>query len=195
MTEHVPHISRPLLSVAIITLNEADRIPSLLASVAAADEIVVVDSGSSDDTAKICETAGARVIHHAWMGYPAQKQLAMESSQGEWILNLDADEILSKESAEEILNAIKTADPDLNGFSMPRLSRYLNRWIRHGGWYPDRKVRLVRRGCARWVGQGLHEKLEVSGKITRVEAPASSLRVSGHFRSVEDHRPFFRHCG
>ena len=171
MTEHVPPISSPLLSVAIITLNEADRIPSLLASVAAADEIVVVDSGSSDDTVRIFEAAGARVIHHAWMGYPAQKQLAMEASHGEWILNLDADEILSKESVEEILNAIKTADPDLNGFSMPRLSRYLNRWIRHGGWYPDRKVRLVRRGSARWVGQGLHEKLEVSGKTQQLNYP------------------------
>jgi len=162
-------MSRPLLSVAIITLNEADRIPGLLTSVSVADEIVVVDSGSSDDTAKICETAGARVIQHSWMGYPAQKQFAMEASQGEWILNLDADEILSNESAEEILYAIRTADPDVNGFSMPRLSRYLNRWIKHGGWYPDRKVRLVRRGCGRWVGQDLHEKLEVSGKIKELE--------------------------
>lgn len=171
MTEHVPPISRPFLSVAIITLNEADRMPGLLASVAAADEIVVVDSGSSDDTAKICETAGARMIQHSWMGYPAQKQLAMESAQGEWILNLDADEILSEESAEEILNAMRTAEPDVNGFSMPRLSRYLNRWIKHGGWYPDRKVRLVRRGCGRWVGQDLHEKLEVSGKIKELRHP------------------------
>jgi glycosyltransferase involved in cell wall biosynthesis len=172
MTDYsTPTTSRPFLSAAIITLNEADRIPSLLASVAAADEILVVDSGSSDDTVSICEAAGARVIYHAWMGYPAQKQFAMEASHGEWILNLDADEIVSKESVEEILNAIKTAESDLNGFSMPRLSRYLNRWIKHGGWYPDRKVRLVRRGCARWVGQGLHEKLEVSGKTQRLNYP------------------------
>jgi hypothetical protein len=171
MADHALHTSRPFLSVAIITLNEADRIPGLLASVGAADEIVVVDSGSSDDTVKMCQAAGARVIHHPWVGYPAQKQLAMESAQGEWILNLDADEVLTKESAEEMLNAIKTAEPDVNGFSMPRLSRYLDRWIRHGGWYPDRKVRLIRRGCARWVGQGLHEKLEVNGKTSELKYP------------------------
>ena len=171
MTEHVPRTSRPFLSVAIITLNEADRIPRLLASVAAADEVVVVDSGSSDDTVKLCEAAGARVIHHPWMGYPAQKQFAMENAQGEWILNLDADENVSKESADEILNSIRTAEPDVNGFSIPRLSRYLGRWIRHGGWYPDRKVRLVRRGCARWVGRGLHEKLEVSGRTSELKYP------------------------
>ena len=171
MTDRAPQTSRLFLSVAIITLNEADRIPSLLASVSEADEIVVVDSGSSDDTVKICQAAGARVIQHAWMGYPAQKQFAMESAQGEWILNLDADEVLSKESAEEILNGIRTAGPDVNGFSMPRLSRYLDRWIRHGGWYPDRKVRLVRRGCARWGGQGLHEKLEVFGKTQELKYP------------------------
>ncbi len=171
MTQHVSPTSRPLLSVAVITLNEADRIPRLLTALGIADEIVVVDSGSSDGTVEMCEVAGARVIQHSWMGYPAQKQLAMESATGEWILNLDADEIVSKESAEEILNAITTADPDINGFSVPRLSRYLNRWIKHGGWYPDRKVRLIRRGHGRWVGEDLHEKLEVSGKIKELEHP------------------------
>jgi glycosyltransferase involved in cell wall biosynthesis len=171
MTDQAHPISRPFLSVAIITLNEADRVPGLLASVAAADEVVVVDSGSSDETVKLCEAAGARVIHHPWMGYPAQKQFAMENSRGEWILNLDADENVSKESVDEILNSIRTAAPDVNGFSIPRLSRYLGRWIRHGGWYPDRKARLVRRGCARWVGQGLHEKLEVYGRTSELKYP------------------------
>jgi len=172
MTDHsTPTTLRPLLSAAIITLNEADRISSLLASLAIAGEIVVVDSGSSDDTVKMCEAAGARVIHHNWMGYPAQKQFAMESAQGEWILNLDADEALSAESSDEILKAIRSADQDVYGFSIPRLSRYLNRWIRHGGWYPDRKVRLVRRGCGRWIGQGLHEKLDVSGKTQKLKHP------------------------
>jgi len=166
-----PENPKPLLSVAIITLNEADRIPRLLAGLDMADEIVVVDSGSSDDTAKICEAAGASVIYHDWMGYPAQKQFAMESTRGEWILNLDADEVVSKESSEEILNAIRTVEPDVNGFSLPRLSRYLNRWIKHGGWYPDRKVRLIRKDCGHWTGQDLHEKIEVSGKIKELKHP------------------------
>ncbi len=171
MTDNNPPNSRPLLSVAIITLNEADRIPRLLAGLDIADEIVVVDSGSSDDTVKICEAAGACVIHHDWMGYPAQKQFAMECASGEWILNLDADEVVPKEGADEILNAIRTVEPDVNGFSLPRLSRYLNRWIKHGGWYPDRKVRLTRKDCGRWVGQDLHERLEVSGKIQELKHP------------------------
>ncbi len=166
-----PKNPKLLLSVAIITLNEADRIPRLLAGLDMADEIVVVDSGSSDDTVKICEAAGASVIHHDWMGYTDQKQFAMESARGEWILNLDADEVVSKESAEEILNAIRTVEPDVNGFSLPRLSRYLNRWIKHGGWYPDRKVRLIRKNVGHWVGQDLHERLEVSGRIEKLKHP------------------------
>jgi len=171
MTDHPAHNPKPLLSVAVIARDEADRIPRLLASVASADEVVVVDSGSSDATVEICESRGARVIHHAWMGYPAQKQLAMDNTNGEWVLHLDADEALSDESVSEILNAIKTAAPEIKGFTMPRLSRYLNRWIRHGGWYPDRKLRLNRRGCARWVGDNLHERLEVSGKVEDLKHP------------------------
>jgi hypothetical protein len=95
----------------------------------------------------------------------------MEQAAGQWVLSLDADEALSGEIAAEILNAIKTAPEQVHGFSMPRLSRYLNRWIRHGGWYPDTKIRLVRRGCGHWVGDGLHERLEVSGSVGRLEHP------------------------
>ncbi len=143
---------KPFLSITVITKNEADRIDNLLQSASIADEVVIVDSGSTDDTVEICRTWGARVIHQEWLGYSAQKQLAMESARGQWILNLDADEALSGELSQEILSALFNAEIQVNGFSIPRLSRYLNRWIRHGGWYPDRKVRLVRRGCARWVG-------------------------------------------
>lgn len=171
MARHPIPDESPFLSVAVITKNEQDRIGNLLESAACADETVVVDSGSSDSTVDICRSRGARVIQHDWMGYAAQKQLALDSARGQWILNLDADEALSDESAGEILRAIRTADPDVAGFSMPRLSRYLNRWIRHGGWYPDRKVRLVRKGRGRWVGGGLHEKLEVDGRIGKLEHP------------------------
>jgi glycosyltransferase involved in cell wall biosynthesis len=161
----------PLLSLVVIAKNEADRIPMLLQSTACCDEVIVVDSGSTDATPEICRAAGARVVHHEWTGYVRQKQIALETARGEWILNLDADEALSGESQEEILHAIAHAESDVHGFSMPRLSRYLNRWIRHGGWYPDRKVRLVRRGHGQWVGDGLHEKLEVSGSIQKLKHP------------------------
>jgi len=162
---------RPLLSVAVIAKNEEDRIGRLLSSVEAADEVVVVDSGSTDNTVLLCRSKGARVIAHEWLGYAAQKQLALEAAQGEWVLNLDADEALSPHSANEILAALRNAEPDICSFSMPRMSMYLNRWIRHGGWYPDRKVRLVRRGHGRWVGDGLHERLEVSGRVAKLNHP------------------------
>jgi glycosyltransferase involved in cell wall biosynthesis len=119
----------------------------------------------------LCKSSGAKVIHQDWLGYAAQKQFAMEKAGGEWILNLDADEVLSEDLADEIVHTLKNADVDIAGFCIPRLSRYLDHWIRHGGWYPDRKVRLVRRGMATWVGDGIHEKLEVSGKIGRLESP------------------------
>jgi glycosyltransferase involved in cell wall biosynthesis len=171
MSNAGPPSEEPLLSLAVITRNEADRIGKLLRSAEVADEIIVVDSGSTDETVEICRSKGARVIHHEWMGYAKQKQFAMEMARGEWILSLDADEALSEKSATEILVAIRNAGPDVNGFSIPRLSRYLDRWIRHGGWFPDRKVRLVRRGCARWIGDGLHEKLEVEGNVEELRHP------------------------
>ncbi|MDQ7783161.1 MAG: glycosyltransferase family 2 protein [Desulfomonilaceae bacterium] len=161
----------PRVSVAVIAKNEEDRIGRLLRSTSFADEIVVVDSGSSDGTVEICRAGGARVVHHHWMGYAAQKQLALETARGDWILNLDADEAISEESAAEMLRAIHDADSAVGGFSMPRMSRYLNRWIRHGGWYPDRKIRLVRKGRARWVGDGLHERLEVDGTVVELTHP------------------------
>lgn len=166
-----PSATGPLLSVAVIARNEADRIEGLLDSVFIADEVVLVDSGSTDGTIDICRRRGARVIEQEWLGYAKQKQLALELSQGEWILSLDADELLSPEAAREIAQAVRTAGPEVAAFTIPRLSRYLNRWIRHGGWYPDRKARLVRKGHGRWVGDGLHEKLEVDGTIRELKNP------------------------
>jgi glycosyltransferase involved in cell wall biosynthesis len=171
MADHTAPRYTPFLSLVVIAKNEADRIPRLLQTAAFADEVVVVDSGSSDATPELCRAAGARVLHQEWQGYVQQKQIALDAANGDWILNLDADEALSRKSQDEILHAIKNAGPDIAGFSLPRLSRYLNRWIRHGGWYPDRKVRLVRRGHGRWLGDGLHEKLEVSGRIQELEHP------------------------
>jgi len=162
---------RPTLSIAVITKNEADRIGRLLSSTSFADEVVVVDSGSTDGTQQRCIDHGARVIFNPWPGYAAQKQFAMEQTSSDWILNLDADEVVSGPLAEEILSRLDTPAPDVNGFSMPRLSRYLGRWIKHGGWYPDRKIRLVRKGRSEWKGDGLHEKLVVKGKVQPLSDP------------------------
>ncbi len=171
-----------MISVVVITLNEADRIPALLKSAAFADEIIVVDSGSSDGTPEVCRAGGARVITHPWQGFSAQKQYAMQQASFEWILNLDADERISDPLAAELQEAIQSAPPEVCGFSMPRLSRYLGTWIRHGGWYPDRKIRLVRKGCGQWTGGGLHEKLEVTGKIQ----PLSNPILHEVYRNISD---------
>jgi glycosyltransferase involved in cell wall biosynthesis len=173
---------RPTLSVAVIAKNEADRIERLLESAAFANEILVVDSGSTDGTQGLCRSHGAIVIDHPWLGYAAQKQLALEKAGSDWVLSLDADEAVAEGLAEEIATAIGRAPPEVAGFSMPRLSYYLGRWIRHGGWYPDTKVRLVRKGHGRWVGDALHETLAVEGRIN----PLSKPILHFVYRSISD---------
>ena len=164
-------MEKPKISIAVIAKNEADRIDCLLRSCSFADEIVVVDSGSTDGTQTLCKNAGARVIFNEWPGHVAQKQFAMDATSSEWILCLDADEEVSDALAKEILNAVENAGQDLCAFSMPRLSRYLGRWIKHGGWYPDRKVRLVRRGRGIWQGVNPHDKLVADGEIEHLTHP------------------------
>jgi glycosyltransferase involved in cell wall biosynthesis len=176
-------MEKPTISIAVIAKNEADRIGHLLKSASFADEVVVVDSGSTDGTQALCEKMGARVIFNAWPGYAEQKNFAMEQTTSEWVLNLDADEEISTALAAEILKAVEHAAPDVRGFSMPRLSRYLGRWIRHGGWYPDRKVRLVHRENGKWSADALHEKLIVNGKVRRLSGP-----ILHHvYRGISDH--------
>jgi glycosyltransferase involved in cell wall biosynthesis len=171
------------ISIAVIAKNEVDRIGRLLKSVRFADEVVVVDSGSTDGTQDVCEQMDAKVVFNKWPGYAAQKQFAMDYTISEWILNLDADEEISGPLAKEIQDAIKNIGPDVSAFSMPRLSRYLGKWIKHGGWYPDRKVRLVRRGKGMWKGEGLHEQLIVNGKIKQLSEP-----ILHHvYRNILDH--------
>jgi glycosyltransferase involved in cell wall biosynthesis len=164
-------VGRPKISIAIIAKNEADRIGRLLKSCQFANEIVVVDSGSNDGTQALCIDAGASVLFNEWPGHVAQKQFAMEATSSEWILCLDADEEISDSLAMEILKEVENAGPDVCAFSMPRLSRYLGRWIWHGGWYPDRKVRLVRRGKGTWQGVNPHDKLVAEGKVKDLTNP------------------------
>jgi hypothetical protein len=173
---------KPTLGIAVIAKNEADRIGRLLDSVSFADRVVVVDSGSSDGTDRLCRQAGAEVIHRDWQGYAAQKQIALEAAGCDWVLNLDADEAVSPALAGEISAVLGRNDSNFDGYSMPRLSRYLGRWIRHGGWYPDRKIRLVRAGRANWTGDALHETLRVEGPVGRLSAP-----ILHHvYRSISD---------
>ncbi len=166
-----PSLNSLNISAAIIAKDEADRIQALLDSLSFVNEIIVVDSGSSDETVSICERHGARVIFHEWMGYVAQKQFALDNCSGDWIISLDADEAVSEELRDELLRVLPSASPEVVGFSVPRLSKYLGRWIYHGGWYPDRKIRIVRNGFAQWSGDGIHEKLVPKGETRQLVCP------------------------
>lgn len=156
-----------MLSLVIIARDEADRIADCIRSVPAADEVVVFDSGSTDGTPELAESLGARVVRTDWPGHVAQKNRALAAAQGDWVLSLDADERLSPGAAVEV-SAVLAAPGEAVGFSFPRCSRWLGRPIRHGRWYPDRKLRLVRAGVARWTGDDPHDRLEANGPVRRL---------------------------
>src|SRR5690606_22353197 len=135
----------------VIAKNEADRLESCLGSVPFADEVIVLDSGSTDGTPEVAERCGARVLRTDWPGHVIQKNRALAEASRDWVLSLDADERLSTEAAAELREALERPG-DAVGFSFPRCSSWLGHPIRHGRWYPDRKLRVVRRGRGRWVG-------------------------------------------
>src|SRR5579875_1494258 len=137
--------ARESLSVAIITLNEEHNLARTLASVRFADEVVVVDSGSTDRTVEIARAAGARVISQPWLGFAAQKNFAIEQCSGGWILSLDADEELSVPLQQEIAGMLENPPPQAQAFMIKRRNYFLGRWMRFGGYYPDPKLRLFRR--------------------------------------------------
>jgi glycosyltransferase involved in cell wall biosynthesis len=157
------------VSAAIITLNEERNIARAMESLRCCDEIVVVDSGSIDRTAEIAAKLGARVVECPWGGYARQKNFAAECAAHDWILSIDADEALSEALEGEIWQ-IKKNGPQFDGYTMPRLAQYMGRWILHSGWYPDRKVRLYDRRKARWVGEFVHESVQVDGSIGHLES-------------------------
>lgn len=146
---------RPL-SLVVITLNEEKNIERCLRSVPFADDIVVVDSFSTDRTAELAGSLGARVISEKWRGFGAQKHFATEQAKNDWVLSLDADEALSPELAAEILARFETLDPEV-GYELPRRSFHLGRWIGHGGWFPDPQLRLFNRKRAQWASSDIHE--------------------------------------
>lgn len=190
----------PGITATIITFNEEGRIAEAIASLSCCDEVVVVDSGSTDRTREIARARGARVIERAWEGYSKQKNFAADQARNDWILSIDADERVSVELADEIaqwkkqplplgearatasgltrrVRVTTSTNPETltrpsgvlsqgeRACSMPRRVFYLGRWIRHSGWYPDRKVRLYDRRYCQWEGDFVHERLNVDGPI------------------------------
>lgn len=156
----------PKLSVAIIAFNEEAIIGRTLESVKWADEIIVVDSGSTDRTVSICREYTDKVFHQDWLGYAQQKNLAIDMTTGEWVLSLDADEPIEAALADEIRTIISKPD-SLDGYRIPRKTFFLGRWIKHGGWYPDYNLRLFRRGKGRFEERAVHEAVRVEGTIGR----------------------------
>jgi len=171
------------ISAVLITFNEEANISSALQSLAGiADEIIVVDSFSTDRTVKLARECTDRVVERKWTNYSDQKNFADALASHPWILSLDADERISDDLRAEIL-ALKVQDPSCAGFSMPRLVFYLGRWIRHCGWYPDRKVRLFRKDAAHWEGEYVHETLAVRGEIRKLKGPLHHFT----YRTIGDH--------
>ncbi len=152
------------ISATIITFNEERNVPRVIESLRCCDEILVLDSGSNDRTVELATKLGARVVEASWHGYAAQKNIAAELAAHDWILSLDADESLSEALEAEIWH-IKKSGPKFDGYTMPRLAQYLGRWILHGGWYPDRKIRLFDKRKAKWVGEFVHESVKVNGTV------------------------------
>lgn len=152
------------LSVAIVTLDEEANIGRTLESVKWADEIVVVDSGSTDRTCEIAREYGAKIIAEPWRGYVAQKQYALELCTKDWVLLLDADEEVSPGLAEEIRAELAAPNP-ANGYKLPRKNLFLGKWIRRGGFYPDPKLRLFRRGQGFVTGHDPHDRCELKPEV------------------------------
>jgi glycosyltransferase involved in cell wall biosynthesis len=152
------------LSVIIIALNQEANIEECLASVGFADEIVLVDTGSTDHTVKLARTYTDRVITAPWQGFAGTKNFALDQARGDWVFSLDTDERVSAALKEEIL-AVVWADGPLDGYQVSRKNYFGGRWIRHLGWYPDHTLRLWRRGRGRYRDREVHEEVVVAGPV------------------------------
>lgn len=158
-----------LLSVIIITKNEAANIRACLESVAWADEVVVVDSGSADATVDICREMGAKVHVHDWPGFGMQKNRALSYATHEWVFSIDADERVTPELQSQLIKAMKNETGD--GYYLPRLSQFCGKFIRHSGWYPDYVLRLFRRSKGRFSDDMVHERVILEGATSRLSSP------------------------
>jgi len=170
----------PRLSAIIITRNEAANIAECLASVAFADERIIVDGGSTADTVEIARQSGARVIANDFAGFGPQKNFALAQAGGDWVLSTDADERVSPMLAAQIKQAVERGEAD--GYEMPRLSSFCGRVMRHSGWYPDYVLRLFRRSRARFSDDAVHERVICDGPVARLTEPLRHTPV----RRLED---------
>jgi len=171
------------ISAIVVCFNEEDRIEDCLKSLAWCDEIIVVDSYSTDRTPEICRRYTQKFFQREWAGYRDQKAYAHSLAKMEWVLLVDSDERVSGELRQAIAAALAVDQEDFAGYAIPRLVYYLGRWWRRGGWYPDYDVRLFRRDRATWGGTDPHEKIIVDGKIRKLHFPLHHFS----YRSIDDH--------
>lgn len=180
------------LSAVIITKNEADNIAGALETVAWIDDIVVVDSGSTDDTVTIAQRYTDRVTAHEWDGYGAQKNHAVGLAAHDWVLSLDADERVSTELAVEIQQVMR-AGPTVQGYRIPRTTQYLGRWIRSTDWYPDYQLRLYDRRVSSWNTRYVHESVAVEGRVWRLHSEIhhhAYRSLSHHLATIDRYTTF-----
>jgi glycosyltransferase involved in cell wall biosynthesis len=172
----------PKVSVTIITLNEADHIAAAIGSAGWADEILVVDSGSTDATLDIARAKGARVLCRDWSGYVDQKNFAAEQATNDWIFSLDADERIPPALAAEIRSVV-AGEPSRRGYRVPRVGYHLGRWVRTTDFYPDYQTRLYDRRAARWRGKYVHESVAVDGPVGQLRHELEHYS----YRDLRDH--------
>lgn len=172
------------LALVVITLNEEKNIERCLSSASGlADELIVVDSGSHDRTIELAQQMGAKVIFHPFRNHISQKNYAFGQATSDWILSLDADEALSDTLKNSIRRALN--NPQYKGYTMNRLTNYCGRWIKHSGWYPDRKLRLVKKGKAHWTGRNPHDRLILNEQTRTGHLSGDILHYS--YYTLQDH--------
>jgi len=157
----------PKLSACIISFNEEANIARCIDSVSWCDEVVVVDSFSQDRTARIARERGARVVQAPWPGHVAQKNRAVDEARGEWIFSIDCDEEVTPRLKEAVLAAVRSQEP-ADGYFVSRKLCYLGRWLGHGGWFPEWRIRLFRKAAGRWAGVDPHDTVQVGGRTERI---------------------------
>ncbi len=177
------HEKSQTLTVTIIALNEEADLPRCLESVRFANEVILIDTGSSDKTVKIAQEYGAKVFVENWLGYGAQKNSAHAKATSDWVLNIDADEEITNELKSEIQSILLRAakqDPMIaEGYLVARKTFYLGKWIRYGGWYPNFVARLCRKQSGTWTEPQVHEELKITGSLQKLKHSLNHYTFSG----------------
>jgi len=177
------------VTATVITLNEARNIRECLASLTWANEVIVVDSGSTDGTPELARAAGARVIEREWPGYAAQKDFAASQAANDWILSVDADERVTPELAAEIQRTLEQPSGHA-GFRIPRITFHLGRWIRHTDWYPDYQLRLYDRRQASWAKRRVHESVTARGAVGKLSHDLQHYAyrdIAHHYETMQNY--------